>query len=112
MDSTLEKKREALNSIGQILHPTPVGVGSKMGVSKAYVAVDDTKYEVSSLLNAIDLSLKIYQAAHCDFPESCHSMWLFMQKALFDIHYPNDRANPALHALVGELRRVVDTKTN
>ena len=111
VDSILEKKREDLKRSGRMLHPTPVGVGSVMGVTAAYVAVDDVKYEVSSLLNAIDLSYKIYYAAHCDFPESCHSLWLFIQKALFDIHYPNDRATPSLHALVGEARRVIESKT-
>lgn len=96
---------------GRMLHPTPVAIGTKMGVTKSYVAVDDVKYEVSSLLSAIDLAFKIYYAAHCDFPESCHSMWVFIQKAIFDVHYPTDRANPSLHALTGEIRKIIDLKS-
>lgn len=109
VDVKLEQKRMELRNCGRILHPTLVGVGTKMGVTKSYVAVDDVKYQVSSLLSAIDLAFKIYYTSHCDFPESCHSMWLFIQKAIFDIHYPTDRANPALHALAGEIRKIADS---
>ena len=112
MEPTLEKKREELLRNGRILHPTVVAVGSLMRVTGAYVAVSDMKYEVSSLLNAFDLAFKIYHAAHCDYPESCHSLWLFIQKGIFDLHYPTDRASPYLHSLVGEVRRVIDSRTN
>ncbi|XP_051153882.1 uncharacterized protein LOC127277097 [Leptopilina boulardi] len=111
VDVILEKKRMELKNSGRILHPTPVCIGTKMGITKSYVVVDDVKYEVSSLLSAIDLAFKIYYSAHCDFPESCYSMWLFIQKAIFDIHYPTDRANPSLHALAGELRKIAESKT-
>lgn len=104
----LEELKENLRTAGLTLQPIPIFVGPLAAIEAAYVAVNTTLYKVDSALHAIDTCFKIYFALDCKYSERGSSLWLFIQKAGYDIHVDSDITNRSLNALLGEIEREIE----
>lgn len=81
VDEVIDKKRREAVDNRRTLQPFMIIVGSIRDISAIYVIVELIKYKVNSILEAVDLTFKIFFVAHCEYPmESCH-IWLFIQRA-------------------------------
>lgn len=72
-------------------------------ITDSYVIIDNIRYRVPSPLRAIDICFKSYQVLHANYPFQSDSLWLFIQKAVYDIHTEWDN-RPAVDTLVQQYK--------
>lgn len=100
-----QKRQEAIES-QETLQPFMILLGPLKNISAIYVIVDLIKYQVDSVLEALDLTFKIFFVSHCEFPSaSCH-IWLFLQKTCYDINVPGIKYGIQLHRMFNELAKM------
>ena len=66
------------------------------------VVIDDVLYEVESTLKAIDITFKAFHALHANYPVESERIWLFLQKAIYNIETQWDKQEGTVTALVQE----------
>lgn len=86
--------------------PIPVVIGPLAKPTKSYVVIDNKTYEVESVLHAIDKSLKICWAVDCEYPTNSGSLWIFLQKAYFNIDNKEKISNKA-NSFIGEVQAII-----
>lgn len=85
----------------------PVLVGSLNNITSTYVIVNDVTYEISSFPRAIDLTFKIFHCLNCKYPINSYSLWLFLQKVVYNISNTDDKISIPLRTLIGDLKNIV-----
>lgn len=82
--TTLDARRRKLGEFGLTLQPIPLIVGESLDrINSSYVAVDDTLYEVTTAIKAVDACFKIIHALHSLYPLESEQVWLLLQKCLY-----------------------------
>ncbi|XP_011311727.1 uncharacterized protein [Fopius arisanus] len=111
INTALENQRMICNAAGTTLQAIPVFVGDSIDrLDTFYVymnnSIDDpTTYQVDTILKAIHLTFKIFFALSCAYPLFAHSIWLFIQKALYNIDLPDDRCNREVLQLIEQIKQ-------
>lgn len=100
--SAVENVRTVLRAKKQTLQPTLIVVGHIFKAESYHFIVDDTIYDFSTFLQAVDSCFKFIFATDCKYPDNCSSIWLFIQKAFYDIHLPTDKVTTAVNILIGQ----------
>lgn len=75
--------------------------------SASYLILEDTLYEVSSVLRAFETTLEICFCLNCEYPFSALPFWIFLQQAYFNIKTFKDKPSTELNALIGEIRGII-----
>ncbi|XP_015118373.1 uncharacterized protein LOC107046306 [Diachasma alloeum] len=104
----IERQLGILRAANLTLQPLPVIVGPLANVESIYVYINDTVgnptiYTVDSILHAIDVTLKIFFALKCSYPVRSSCVWMFLQKAFYDIHRPKDKFSRETLVLIGKI---------
>ena len=97
------------NQHAQKLKPQPliVIVGPLLSIQHIYVIVDDIRYTVKTMLDAIDLNFKIFFVFDCLYPDFSLPMWLFIQIVIYEIRKPGERLSVQHRDLEGEIKRLI-----
>ena len=69
-----------------------------------FVLVNDTVYEMDSLIKAVDICFKIFFVFNASYPPHAQEPWLLFQKAVFDIDTPFDVKSARVQQMVGFLQ--------
>lgn len=85
MEPVLQQRREKLRTLGLTLQPTVLAVGSLVNLTSFYVLINDVKYAVTSLTNAIDLCFQAFFALNAQYPVDCEWVWYFLQRFVYCI---------------------------
>jgi hypothetical protein len=85
MKSVLQRRRDKLFALGVRMQPVVVVLGQLTAPTAAYVVVDETTWQLSSPLKAVDICFKTYHVLHAAYPSESH-YWLLLQQLVFDIH--------------------------
>ena len=102
MQTTIDRRRAKLASFGLTVQPYIIAVGSD-AIHAVYVVVDSKKYEVPTVLKAVDICFKAFQALHAAYPVESYPVWIFLQRAVFDITTKWDREVISVNSLLTEL---------
>ena len=103
MDTAINFLKNQLKAIKGTFQPTCVFVGQLSNIESFYVVLDDKKYKCDSCLEAIDLVFQLFFAVDSAYPPLCDTVWLFLQKAAYNIHLPKDALNTSLRVLLGHV---------
>lgn len=104
LETEINRVKKRLDLIGRTLQPFPALIGpSVKEITDSYVVIDNVRYRVPSPLRAIDICFKSYQVLHANYPFQSDSLWLFIQKAVYDIHTEWDN-RPAVDTLVQQYK--------
>lgn len=85
LEPTLQQRKEKLHAVGLTFQPTVVTVGSLMNLTAFYVLINDVKYSMTSLPNAIDLCFQAFFALDARYPVDCERVWYFLQQHVYCI---------------------------
>ena len=83
-----------------------VAVGELLRIEKYYVSVNDKLFNVDSTLGAVDLALKIFFSLDCAYPENSKTIWVFIQRVLFNLELPTDVVTIDGNAVIGHIRNL------
>ena len=73
------------------LQPLTLIVESLLDIQAYYVGVDEVKYSTDSMLEAIDLNLKIFYVFDCSYPSDSKALWQFFQTDTYEIFTPDEK---------------------
>lgn len=117
IDGALERQRQICAASNTSLQPIPVFVGPLVNLDAFYVYINDsienpTIYQAPTTLHAIDLTFKIFFALNCSYATRAQSIWIFLQKAFYDINLTTDKCSRDTHALIGRISQLVQGNEN
>lgn len=75
----------------------------KFNITEQVVYLDGTIYKFSSFLTCLDICFKIFQCLNLIYPDSCYSVWLFVQKYFYGIKTHFDKNIPSVIGLISTL---------
>lgn len=100
----VEARKNKYRDLGRSFQPLVVIVGpSLQETSRSVVVVDDTWYNFSSALEAVDGAFKIFHSTGACYPEEATDVWLFIQRAFYKIETKYDRISQAIRHLTTDL---------
>lgn len=87
-----ERKRElAAANIGITAQPIIIVVAHTLQeVESVYVRIESLLYQVSSVLQALDLLFKTHQTLHVSYPLPCEAVWLAIQRGFYGLKLAGD----------------------
>ena len=88
------------------IQPFIIAVGAVSHISNYYVVLNDKLFEVTDILNAVELALKFFFSLDCNYPENAQIIWVFLQKALFDIHLDFDVISIDSNIILGHIKKI------
>ena len=88
--------------------PLIIAVGLATRIDKYYVVVNEKLYNVETPLSAIQLALKIFFTLDCEYPQNTRTIWIFLQKVLYDIHLALDVVIIETTASLGFIKTLTD----
>lgn len=84
--------------------PVVVYIGeSATSIEKCYVVVEHTYYELPSLVAAVDVAFKIFQATAAEYPILAYDIWLFIQKGFYNVETRYDRISQSVKTFLVDL---------
>ena len=88
--------------------PVILAVGEVTKVNNYYVVVKDKLFTVETSLSAVQLALNIFFSLDCAYPQNTRTIWVFLQKILYDIHLPLDLVNVETNAMLGFIKTLTN----
>lgn len=88
--------------------PIPVFVGEISNLSAIYVytnclAENPTRYEVDSVVEALNLTFMSTFALQCEFQYRAKNIWLFIQQGFYGIKLSKDKCNQSINTMIGHI---------
>ncbi|KYN09165.1 hypothetical protein ALC57_18720 [Trachymyrmex cornetzi] len=101
----------AQSNQGSIKPFIPV-VGSIRSPKRYYSIIGRARYEVPSVIEALELAFKIYIVYDFSYPKATLNVWLLIQKILFKVSLPGEKlsiqVNKVLSFIENELGTTID----
>lgn len=72
------------------------------GTRNCYIKVDPIVYSVSSLIKAVDISMKLHMILNLQYSPECHGVYTFLQRHIYNIKTDHDRVSPSVSILLSE----------
>lgn len=100
--TTILSRQEKYSQFGaHTLQPYIITVGSDLlNVTKAVIVINNTKYELRSLVEAVDVLFKIFIATNTCYPEESYDVWMFIQKGVYKMSTAYDRVTKPVSVLL------------
>ena len=87
LDREIDRRKQQVLDRGDSLQPFIIVIGNTIdSIESIYVYVDGTRYLMESILQAIDVCFKLYQALDAEYPTTGLNLWNFIQRYVFNIH--------------------------
>jgi hypothetical protein len=80
-----QNRRDRYRDIGITVQPYVIIAGPPDNITARYVIFDDILYEQSTISAAVDTCFKIIWALYLEYPCECLPVWLFLQRAIYNI---------------------------
>ena len=90
----------------ETFQPLIVAVGEASRIQNYYVAVNGKLFSVNKALEAIQLAFKVFFSLDCKYPDNSKTVWVFLQKILFNIDLPVDDVTVEMNILIGQIRNL------
>ncbi|CAG9818753.1 unnamed protein product [Phaedon cochleariae] len=101
---TLEARKNKYKGLGRSFQPLIVIVGQTLEeANRFHVIVDDTIYNFTSAIGAVDGAFKIFHATGACYPEEATDLWLLIQVAFYKIRTKYDRLSQSIKHLLTDL---------
>lgn len=79
----------------------------KVSITAAYVCINDCLWKVGSVLQAVDVCFKSFFALDAEYQAEAYHLWLFIQRALYDIYMPGERSVTNVTTLICQLNGMI-----
>lgn len=84
LEEQIEQRKKKMQSVKQTVQPYIIVVGPTLTqIESYYVCIDDIKYEVNNILNAVDICYKAFQVFNAKYSVDCEQIWTFFQKYIY-----------------------------
>ncbi|XP_033222789.1 uncharacterized protein LOC117176643 [Belonocnema kinseyi] len=91
LDYEIERRTNIVSDRGDTLQPFIIAVGNTFEtIDSVYVYVDGMRYLMDSIVQAVDVCFKIYQALNAAYPTTGQQIWNFIQRYVYKIHTCTD----------------------
>lgn len=111
METELSDRRTRILDRKEREQPLAVIVGKTLGsIEVCYVCINDLRYQVASVLRAIDVTFKSFFALQLDYPKDAAYPWMVVQSRIYGICGETDRIVPPVSKFIGDLRQISETK--
>ena len=106
-NTAIKSRQERATKLGIQIQPYIIVLGPTADVAQAsYVIVNDTKWKLRSVLQAVDVCFKTCFALNCNFAAEALHLWMLIQNYLYDISIENDVCIPSVVTLLQKLASV------
>lgn len=89
------------------MQPYIIVVGNEDSITAAYVCINSTLWKVGSVLQAVDVCFKSFFALDVEYPAQAYHLWLFVQRALYDIYLLGERSVTNVTTLINRLNQII-----
>lgn len=72
--------------------------------AKYYIVIDSIKYEIDTLLKALETLYKAFHVPNAQCPPECGHIWMFIQRILYDTVTPHDNVILATYSLIADTK--------
>uniref|UniRef100_A0A8D8PZN0 Uncharacterized protein n=1 Tax=Cacopsylla melanoneura TaxID=428564 RepID=A0A8D8PZN0_9HEMI len=100
----VDTRRAKLQESGLTLQPWIVYVGEdKLNPTKVFIIVDNIKYIVGSLFDAVNITYKIFHATQALYPYECENIWLALQLGFYKMTTKYDKSYTTVTKLLVDI---------
>ncbi|XP_055920443.1 uncharacterized protein LOC129952043 isoform X1 [Eupeodes corollae] len=97
-------RKHRLEEYNLTLQPFIIAVGESLNSVKSYfVIVNDHRYFIPTIVEAVDACIKIIFTLNAKYPEECSCTWMFIQNGFYKIKTRYDKTSTATNTLLSEL---------
>ncbi|KYN13983.1 hypothetical protein ALC57_13813 [Trachymyrmex cornetzi] len=75
-------------------------------ITAAYVCINSTLWKVGSVLQAVDICFKSFFTFDAEYQIEAYHIWLFIQRALYDIYLVGERSVTNVTTLISRLNQI------
>lgn len=105
--NAIKRRNEYYASISATVQPFIILVGNvEDSITATYVCINNNLWKVGSLLQAIDVCFKSFFVLDTEYQAEAYHLWLFVQRALYDIYLLNERSVSNVTTLVSRLNQI------
>lgn len=103
----IERKKKYEDN-GLQIQPYIIVVGPIIKLSNFYVEACNELYEFDSFIKAVDFCFKIFHIFNFKYPVECVLIWIFIQKAFYNIHLESDNEEDItqINSLIKKLEKL------
>lgn len=107
IDSMLKTRTNVSATVPQKKKEQPhiICIGDSIySLNQFIVKMEDTEYQATSFLHAIEITLKVFNLFGFHYPVESYNVWLFFQKFFLDVHFKEwDHINNDITSLIEKL---------
>lgn len=100
LGNIVEQERETMQSRGQPCQPFIAIIDKLEEINAVFVIIDTVRYEIRSVLRAIDLLFKIFQVFDTRYPTQCEHLWILIQQCIYRIKTEHDKIIPYIMDII------------
>jgi len=104
----MKRQNEYYASISATVQPYIIVVGNvENSITAAYVCINNNLWKLGSVLQAVDVCFKSFFALDAEYQVEAYNLWLFIQKALYDIYLLGERSVINITTLINRLNQMI-----
>lgn len=111
LETKLKARNEVEASTKTPIQPLLLFVGALPNEFDCHVEVEETIYDVDSVMQAVDRCFKCFFSLHIQYPVPCFRVWLFIQRHLYRINIDGDKPDPDIEKLASNLKLISQSLT-
>lgn len=101
---SIEVRRNRCSELALTFQPQVICIGpSILEVNRSVVVVNDTIYSFNCGIKGVDAVFKIFQATGAVYPIEARDVWIFIQRAFYNIRTPYDTVQQNVRHLAADL---------
>ena len=106
MNNALSSRIQKLHEHGLTAQPLPVAVGSSLlNISAYYLIINGNEDKLDFAKAAVDIAFKSLYELQLEYQHEAESVWIFLQKTIYDVSGENDKIVPRIQSLIKDLER-------
>lgn len=104
----MKRRYEFYSSINATVQPYIIVIGDiDHSITAAYISVNNNLWKVGSILQAVDVCFKSFFVLDAEYQTEAYHLWLFVQRALYDIYLEGERSVTNVTTLITRLNGIV-----
>lgn len=105
--NAIKRRREYYASLNATVQPYIIVVGDvENAITAAYVCINNNLWKLGSVLQAVDVCFKSFFVFDAEYQVQAYHLWLFVQRALYDIYLLGERSITNVTTLIGRLNQI------
>lgn len=102
INAEIENRKSYCIANGLTFQPTPLFVGPLNCIERCFIIIDETRYEVDSVLKTFERTFHTFYALNAEYPRESSHIWQFLQITCLKINM--DKVGINLNTLLGSLK--------